>query len=99
MTKQTGSSASDTRTAYPIGISVRAPRSDRTVELERITTWLQNEAGPGEYALHNAESWDGEGLRVLFRTAKVAMAFISEFPHLQVSLEQARRRSNRADGA
>lgn len=66
-------------------IRVRLPHPASARELSRLSDWLHNRVGRGNYALHGAETETRDLMVVYFQRLEHVQTFMAAFPDLTLA--------------
>lgn len=75
---------------FPVRICVRVPDLGFGPDLNRMTRWLDANAGPGQWAWHGG-GLGGDRSGIYLRRPEVAVDFLAAFPQLELADNTGRR--------
>jgi hypothetical protein len=71
--------------AFPVRVKIAVPGSGLGGPGCEMHVWLAAQLGPGEYAVHAAQSIGSNAMAVYFRSADAAQRFVAAFPDLALA--------------
>ena len=71
--------------AFPVRVKIAVPGSGLGGPGREMHDWLTAQLGPGEYAVHAAQSIGSHAMAVYFRSAEAAQRFVAAFPSLALA--------------